>query len=53
MTIVDLLARRRVVPVVVVQDPRDAKPLADLPEQERADWQKLWAEVDSLLSKIQ
>jgi serine/threonine-protein kinase len=32
---------------------RDAKPLADLPEQERADWQKLWAEVDSLLSKIQ
>jgi tetratricopeptide (TPR) repeat protein len=32
---------------------RDAKPLAGLPEQERADWQKLWAEVDSLLSKTQ
>jgi len=29
MTIVDLLARRRVVPVVVVQDPREAKPLAE------------------------
>jgi 2-dehydro-3-deoxyphosphogluconate aldolase/(4S)-4-hydroxy-2-oxoglutarate aldolase len=29
MTVLDLLARRRVVPVVVVQDPREAKPLAE------------------------
>jgi tetratricopeptide (TPR) repeat protein len=32
---------------------RDQKPLAGLPEQERADWQKLWAEVDALLNKTQ
>jgi tetratricopeptide (TPR) repeat protein len=32
---------------------RDAKALAGLPEQERADWQKLWAEVEALLNKTQ
>jgi tetratricopeptide (TPR) repeat protein len=32
---------------------RDEEPLARLPEQERADWQKLWAEVDSILGKMQ
>ena len=30
---------------------RDAAALAKLPEAERAEWQKLWAEVESLRKK--
>ncbi len=32
---------------------RDAEALAKLPEAERADWQALWAEVESLLKRAQ
>ncbi len=31
---------------------RDAAALEKLPESERADWQKLWADVDALLKKV-
>jgi hypothetical protein len=30
---------------------RDAAALAKLPEAERAEWNKLWAEVEALLKK--
>jgi hypothetical protein len=30
---------------------RDADALAKLPEAERADWRKLWADVDAVLQK--
>ncbi len=32
---------------------RDAAALDKLPESERADWKKLWADVDALLKKVQ
>jgi hypothetical protein len=32
---------------------RDPKELTKLPEQERADWQKLWAEVAAALGQDQ
>jgi hypothetical protein len=31
---------------------RDATALAGLPEAERADWQRLWADVQALLEKV-